>query len=60
MVLSILEIMVRLPLKHSKDFHRPRIHVLLDQGVDLLALETIPNHLEAQALVELWLKNFLR
>ena len=35
-----------------KDFHRPRIHVLLDQGVDLLALETIPNHLEAQASLD--------
>ena len=26
-----------------KEFHRPRIQILLNQGVDLLALETIPN-----------------
>ena len=41
-----------------KDFHRPRIQILLDQGVDLLALETIPNHLEAQALIELLAEEF--
>ncbi|MBM7636344.1 homocysteine S-methyltransferase [Streptococcus saliviloxodontae] len=36
-----------------KDFHRLRIQILLDEGVDLLALETIPNAIEAQALIEL-------
>ena len=41
-----------------KEFHRPRIQILLDQGVDLLALETIPNHLEAQALIELLAEEF--
>ena len=32
--------------------------ILLDQGVDLLALETIPNRLEAQALIELLAEEF--
>ena len=41
-----------------KDFHRPRIAILLKQGVDLLALETIPNALEAAALVELLAEEF--
>ena len=41
-----------------KDFHRPRIAILLKQGVDLLALETIPNALEAEALVELLAEEF--
>ena len=41
-----------------KDFHRPRIAILIDQGVDLLALETIPNALEAAALVELLAEEF--
>lgn len=41
-----------------KDFHRPRIAILLEQGVDLLALETIPNALEAEALVELLAEEF--
>ncbi|MFC3932073.1 homocysteine S-methyltransferase [Streptococcus dentapri] len=41
-----------------KDFHRPRIRILLDQEVDLLALETMPNFLEAQALVELLADEF--
>lgn len=36
-----------------KAFHRSRIKLLLDEDIDLLALETIPNHLEAQALAEL-------
>lgn len=41
-----------------KDFHRPRIQILLDKGVDLLALETMPNITEAQALVELLAQEF--
>ena len=41
-----------------KGFHRPRIAILLKQGVDLLALETIPNALEAAALVELLAEEF--
>jgi homocysteine S-methyltransferase len=36
-----------------KDFHRRRLLVLADAGADLLALETIPCKLEAQALVEI-------
>lgn len=35
------------------DWHRPRIRALLDAGVDLLALETVPCPEEAEALVEL-------
>lgn len=35
------------------DWHRPRIQMLLDAGVDLLALETIPCIEEAEALLEL-------
>jgi len=35
------------------DWHRPRIHALLDAGVDLLALETIPCIQEVDALIEL-------
>lgn len=40
-----------------KDWHRSRISILLDAGVDLLALETIPCKEEAIALIEL-LKEF--
>lgn len=36
-----------------KDFHRPRIAVLADSGADILACETIPCLLEAQALTHL-------
>jgi homocysteine S-methyltransferase len=35
------------------DFHRPRFEVLADAGADLLAFETIPSLLEAEAIVEL-------
>ncbi|KAM0723022.1 hypothetical protein Q7P37_001220 [Cladosporium fusiforme] len=34
-------------------FHRPRIAALIDAGVDLLALETIPSFTELQALLHL-------
>lgn len=40
-------------LAKLKDFHRRRLQVLVESGPDLLAFETIPNKLEAQALVEL-------
>ncbi|XP_020206321.1 homocysteine S-methyltransferase 1 [Cajanus cajan] len=40
-------------LKELKDFHRRRLQVLIEAGPDLLAFETIPNKLEAQACVEL-------
>lgn len=36
-----------------RDFHAPRMEVLLDAGVDLLALETIPTVREAEVLVRL-------
>ena len=48
----------QITIEELKDFHRPRIQILLDQGVDLLALETIPNRLEAQALIELLAEEF--
>ena len=41
-----------------KDFHRPRIQALLDAGCDLLALETIPNGAETEALVHLLSEEF--
>lgn len=40
-------------LQQLMDFHRPRLKVLLEAGADLLAFETIPSQLEAEALVEL-------
>ncbi|KAG1330554.1 homocysteine S-methyltransferase 1 [Cocos nucifera] len=40
-------------LEKLKDFHRRRLQVLVDAGPDLLAFETIPSKLEAQALAEL-------
>lgn len=36
-----------------KDFHRERMRVLVNEGVDVLALETLPNGEEVAALVEL-------
>lgn len=39
------------------DWHRPRIRALLEKGVDLLAIETIPCVREAEAIVDL-LKEF--
>ncbi|MDO4813753.1 MAG: homocysteine S-methyltransferase [Gemella sp.] len=41
-----------------KDFHRERIAILLEEGSDLLALETIPNILEVEALIELLAEEF--
>ncbi|KAL5561724.1 hypothetical protein UlMin_031471 [Ulmus minor] len=40
-------------LEVLKDFHRRRVQVLVDAGPDLIAFETIPNKLEAQAYAEL-------
>ncbi|KAJ0255019.1 Homocysteine S-methyltransferase 2 [Hirschfeldia incana] len=40
-------------LKTLKDFHRRRVQVLADSGADIIAFETIPNKLEAQAFAEL-------
>ncbi|OWM87784.1 hypothetical protein CDL15_Pgr019367 [Punica granatum] len=40
-------------LETLKEFHRRRLQILADAGPDLLAFETIPNKLEAQAYAEL-------
>ncbi|KAL6978556.1 sulfide-quinone oxidoreductase [Sarracenia purpurea var. burkii] len=40
-------------LEQLKDFHRRRVQVLADSGADLIAFETVPNKLEAQAYAEL-------
>ncbi|KAG1347743.1 homocysteine S-methyltransferase 2 [Cocos nucifera] len=40
-------------LETLKDFHRRRLQVLADAGADLIAFETIPNKIEAQAYAEL-------
>ncbi|GME66523.1 homocysteine methyltransferase [Neofusicoccum parvum] len=41
-----------------KDFHRERVRCLVAAGVDLLALETVPNMEECRALVELLREEF--
>lgn len=43
--------------KELMDFHRPRMKALIEAGADMLACETIPCLIEAQALSEL-LKEF--
>uniref|UniRef100_A0A0D9YFL3 homocysteine S-methyltransferase n=1 Tax=Oryza glumipatula TaxID=40148 RepID=A0A0D9YFL3_9ORYZ len=43
-----------------KSFHRRRLQVLADAGPDLIAFETIPNKLEAQAYAELLEENDVR
>ncbi|MGT2907429.1 homocysteine S-methyltransferase [Streptococcus dentiloxodontae] len=45
-------------LQELKEFHRPRIQLLLDEGVDLLAMETIPNAAEAKVLRDLLAEEF--
>ncbi|KAK8585678.1 hypothetical protein V6N13_050651 [Hibiscus sabdariffa] len=40
-------------LETLKDFHRRRVQILANSGADLIAFETIPNMLEAQAYAEL-------
>ncbi|XP_057509468.1 homocysteine S-methyltransferase 2-like [Actinidia eriantha] len=40
-------------LEFLKDFHRRRVQVLADSGADLIAFETVPNKLEAQAFAQL-------
>ncbi|CAA7401428.1 unnamed protein product [Spirodela intermedia] len=40
-------------LEKLKDFHRRRLQIFVGAGPDMLAFETIPNKIEAQALVEL-------
>ncbi|KAF1989518.1 homocysteine methyltransferase [Aulographum hederae CBS 113979] len=41
-----------------KSFHRPRIEVLVEAGVDLLAIETIPSFAETEALLELLAEDY--
>ncbi|KAG0539603.1 hypothetical protein BDA96_03G336800 [Sorghum bicolor] len=43
-----------------KDFHRRRLQVLAGAGPDLIAFETIPNKLEAQAYAEVLEENGIR
>ncbi|XP_019188515.1 PREDICTED: homocysteine S-methyltransferase 2 isoform X1 [Ipomoea nil] len=40
-------------LEFLKDFHRRRVQVLADAGADIMAFETVPNKIEAQAFVQL-------
>lgn len=40
-------------LQELRDFHQPRIEILLNSGVDMLACETIPDLDEASVLAEL-------
>lgn len=42
-----------LSVKQLENWHRPRLEVLADAGADVLALETIPDVDEAEALVNL-------
>ncbi|UQX12686.1 homocysteine S-methyltransferase [Candidatus Mycobacterium methanotrophicum] len=42
-----------LSVRQLENWHRPRLEVLADAGADMLALETIPDVDEAQALVNL-------
>jgi homocysteine S-methyltransferase len=39
--------------KELTEFHRPRLRLLADSGADLLAFETLPSKLEAEAVVSL-------
>lgn len=36
-----------------RDWHRPRINALVEAGVDILAIETIPSVVEAEMLIDL-------
>lgn len=36
-----------------RDWHKPRINALVEAGVDMLALETIPSVVEAEMLINL-------
>ncbi|KAI3506789.1 hypothetical protein L1887_21353 [Cichorium endivia] len=40
-------------LEFLKNFHRRRVQILAESGADLIAFETVPNKLEAQAFAEL-------
>jgi len=38
-------------LQRLRDFHRPRLEILAEAGVDVLAAETVPSRLEVEALL---------
>ncbi|EPS71555.1 homocysteine s-methyltransferase, partial [Genlisea aurea] len=40
-------------LSYLKQFHRRRVQILAENGADLIAFETIPNKIEAQAYAEI-------
>ncbi|KAK3013774.1 hypothetical protein RJ639_010133 [Escallonia herrerae] len=40
-------------LEFLKDFHRRRVQILAESGADLIAFETVPNKLEAQAFAKI-------
>lgn len=42
-----------LSVAELRDWHRPRLEILADAGADVLALETVPDIDEAEALVDL-------
>jgi homocysteine S-methyltransferase len=42
-----------LSVAELRDWHRPRVEILADAGADVLALETVPDIDEAEALVDL-------
>jgi homocysteine S-methyltransferase len=42
----------RVPLEVIKEWHKPRIHQLIESGVDLLAIETFPSQKEAEVVIE--------
>lgn len=42
-----------LTVAQLRDWHRPRLEILADAGADILALETVPDIDEAEALVDL-------
>ncbi|KAJ3653766.1 hypothetical protein Zmor_013001 [Zophobas morio] len=46
------------PVDTMRQWHIPRIKALVEAGVDLLALETIPCRIEAEMLVDLLKKEF--
>ncbi|PWA76939.1 homocysteine methyltransferase 2 [Artemisia annua] len=43
----------KMNIEFLKNFHRRRVQVLVESGADLIAFETVPNKLEAQAYAEL-------
>ncbi|KZE25322.1 homocysteine S-methyltransferase [Crenobacter luteus] len=47
-----------LTLAQLMDFHRPRLEVLLSAGPDLLACETLPSALEAEAIARVLADDF--